>query len=410
MKLAIVAAEFTEAEANQLRRSMATFRNVGGMDRFHDKLVGGMVRRGYEAEFAERCYRQIEGFGSYGFPESHALSFARLVYVSAWIKCHHPAIFAAALLNSQPMGFYAPAQIVRDAREHGVDVLPVDANASDWNNSITGGALRLGLRQVSGFREIWADAMTAMRPFVSIEDLARRAGLPPRALRLLADADALRSLGFDRRQGAWEARRTPASELPLFAAARARELGVEPDANLPVMHLGEHVAADYQTVRLSLKAHPMQLLRPVFEAEGILSCGEIQQARHGLRADVAGVVLVRQRPGNGKAIFITLEDETGVTNVIMWARTFERFRLAVMSSRLMQVAGDIQKSPEGIIHLMAHRIIDRTDLLATLSDVHRAKPDVSRADVFAHPQLPRHVRTGGHPRSVRTFPKSRDFH
>ncbi|MBK6492267.1 MAG: error-prone DNA polymerase [Sphingomonadales bacterium] len=410
MKLAIVAAEFTEAEANQLRRAMATFRHVGGMDRFHAKLVGGMVRRGYEAEFAERCYRQIEGFGSYGFPESHALSFARLVYVSAWIKCHYPAIFAAALLNSQPMGFYAPAQIVRDAREHGVEVLAIDANVSDWDSSIAGDALRLGLRQIGGFREVWADAMRARRPFSSIEDLARRASLPPRALRLLADADALRSLGFDRRQGAWEVRRTPVNELPLFAAARARELGVEPDANLPAMHLGEHVAADYQTVRLSLKAHPMQILRPVLAAEGISSCAAISRAANGTRGEVAGVVLVRQRPGNGKAIFITLEDETGVANIIMWARTFERFRLAVMSALLMQVAGDVQKSPEGVIHLMAHRIIDRTSLLATLSDAHRTDPEIGRADVFTHPQPPRHVRAGGHPRNVRTFPKSRDFH
>ena len=410
MKLAIVAAEFTESEANQLRRAMATFRHVGGIDKSHDKLVEGMVGRGYERDFAERCYRQIEGFGSYGFPESHALSFARLVYVSAWIKCHHPAIFAAALLNSQPMGFYAPAQIVRDAREHGVEVLPADVNESAWDSGIEGSALRLGFRQIDGFRQAWAEAMLAARPFASIEDMARRAVLPPRALRLLADADALRSLGFDRREGAWEARRTPVNELPLFAAARARELGDEPDANLPAMHLGEHVAADYQTVRLSLKAHPMQILRPAFAAEGISSCAGIDAARNGARGRVAGLVLVRQRPGNGKAIFVTLEDETGITNIIMWARTFERFRLAVMSARLMQVEGEVQKSPEGVVHLLAHRIIDRTDLLATLSDVHRTTPEISRADVFTHPQPERHARTGGHPRNVRTFPKSRDFH
>lgn len=410
MKLAIVAAEFSESEANQLRRAMATFRHVGGMDKFHAELVGGMVRRGYAQDFAERCYRQIEGFGSYGFPESHALSFARLVYVSAWIKCHHPAIFAAALLNSQPMGFYAPAQIVRDAREHGVKVLAVDANESDWDNSIEGVALRLGLRQVNGFRQAWAGAMLAARPFASIEDMARRASLPPRALRLLADADALRSLGFDRREGAWEARRMPIGELPLFAAARARELGMEPDTDLPAMQLGEHVAADYQTVRLSLKAHPMQVLRPVFVAEGVSSCAEICAARNGTRGRVAGIVLVRQRPGNGKAIFVTLEDESGITNVIMWSQTFERFRLAVMSARLMEVEGEVQKSPEGVIHLMAHRIIDRTDVLATLSDAAAARPQASRADVFTHPAPPRHARTGGHPRSVRAFPRSRDFH
>ena len=257
---------------------------------------------------------------------------------------------------------------------------------------------------------MWADAIFAARPFASIESIARRAHLPPRALRLLADADALRSLGFDRREGAWEARLTPISELPLFAAARARELGEEPEANLPAMQLGEHVAADYQTVRLSLKAHPMQILRPNFAADGISCCVDISGAKNGTRGRVAGIVLVRQRPGNGKAIFVTLEDETGITNIIMWARTFERFRLAVMSARLMEVQGEIQKSPEGVIHLMAHRIIDRTEVLATLSDVHQARPQVSRADVFTHPQPPRHVRTGGHPRNVRTFPKSRDFH
>ena len=410
MKLAIVAAGFSDSEANQLRRAMATFRNLGTIDSLRDKLVGGMVRRGYEPEFAERCFKQIEGFGSYGFPESHAIAFARLAWISAWIKFHYPAIFAAALLNSQPMGFYAPAQIVRDAQEHGVEVLAADVNASAWDNNTEKGTLRLGLRQIDGFREVWADAIFAARPFASIEGIARRAHLPPRALRLLADADALRSLGFDRREGAWEARRTPISELPLFAAARARELGEEPEANLPAMQLGEHVAADYQTVRLSLKAHPMQILRPNFAADGISRCVDISGAKNGTRGRVAGIVLVRQRPGNGKAIFVTLEDETGITNIIMWARTFERFRLAVMSARLMEVQGEIQKSPEGVIHLMAHRIIDRTDVLATLSDVHQARPQVSRADVFTHPQPPRHVRTGGHPRNVRTFPKSRDFH
>ncbi|HKX35658.1 MAG TPA: error-prone DNA polymerase, partial [Rhizorhapis sp.] len=291
MKLAIVAAEFTPSEANQLRRSMATFRQVGGMDKFRDKMIGGMVRRGYERDFAERCYRQIEGFGSYGFPESHALSFARLVYVSAWIKCHQPAVFACALLNAQPMGFYAPAQIVRDARDHGVAVHDVDVNMSGWDNGLEpllrgrngrrgegrgrALALRLGFRQIDGFREDWAARLVEARAqglFTSLEDLARRAGLPARAMRLLADADACRSLGQDRRAALWEARRTPSNELPLFAAAKARELGEEPDAMLPAMPLSEHVEADYLATRLSLKGHPMQFLRPVFAAEGVLSC------------------------------------------------------------------------------------------------------------------------------------------
>ena len=411
MKLAIVAAEFTPSEANQLRRAMATFRNLGTIDAFRDKLIEGMARRGYERDFAERCFKQIEGFGSYGFPESHAIAFARLVWVSSWIKHHYPAVFAAALLNSQPMGFYAPAQIVRDAREHGVEVLPIDVNESAWDNAVdrcADGALvlRLGMRQMSGFRADWADAIAARRPFASVEELARRAALPSRALKLLADADAFRSIALDRREALWDVRRTPTDELPLFAAARARELGAEADMALPTMQLGEHVVADYQTIRLSLKTHPMALLRPVFRAERVLSCAELMLAKAGARVTVAGLVLVRQRPGNGKAIFVTLEDESGIANIIMWARTFETQRRAVMAARLMQVTGEVQRSPEGIVHLMAHRITDRNAEIERLSDQRRFTADLSRADEFAHPQHPR-MR---HPRDVRVFPKSRDFH
>ena len=439
MKLAIVAAKFTDAEANQLRRAMATFRNVGTMPQFKAKMVEGMADRGYPRDFAERCFAQIEGFGSYGFPESHAQSFALLVYASSYIKCHYPAVFACALLNSQPMGFYAPAQIVRDAREHGVELRAIDVNASGWDNSLEpisgasplpfrGGqshrddgkgehdlALRIGLRQIDGFREAWADAIVAARTdgrFTSIEQLARRASLPRRALRLLADADAFRSIGLDRRTALWEARRTPDGELPLFAAARARELGEEPDAMLPAMPLSEHVAADYQLTRLSLKGHPMEFLRDVFEREGVLSCREAGEARNGRQAKVAGVVLVRQRPGEGKAIFITLEDETGITNVLLWARTFEVQRAAVMASRLMVVEGEIQRSPEGVVHLMGARVHDRTAELDRLSEDHRTEILLSRADVFEHPQIPRdHVPRGSrHPRNVRILPNSRDFH
>ncbi|QUT04152.1 error-prone DNA polymerase [Sphingobium phenoxybenzoativorans] len=416
MKLAIVAAGFTPSEANQLRRAMATFRNLGGIDKFEEKLVGGMTARGYEADFARRCFKQIEGFGSYGFPESHALSFARLVYVSAWIKCHHPAVFACALLNSQPMGFYAPAQLVRDAREHGVEVRGADVNASCWDNDVErvaeGGplALRLGFRQIDGFREEWAKSIAGARAagrFAGIEDLARRARLPTRALRLLADADACRSLGHDRRNALWEVRRTPTNQLPLFAAADARELGEEPDAALPAMPLSEHVATDYHMTRLSLKGHPMQFLRPLFQGEGVLSCAETSEAKNGARVRTAGIVLVRQRPGKGNAIFITLEDETGITNILLWARLFEMQRRPVMASRLMVVEGEVQRSKEGVVHLMASRVIDRTQELDRLSENHRAQPPLCRADVFAHPQQPR---TGVHPRNVRILPKSRDFH
>lgn len=418
MKLAIVAAGFSDAEANRLRRAMATFRNVGTMPTFERKMVEGMVDRGYPRDFAERCFEQIKGFGSYGFPESHAQSFALLVYASSYLKCRYPAVFACALLNSQPMGFYAPAQIVRDAREHGVEVRSIDVNRSLWDNSLEGPpdrlALRIGLRQVDGFREAWAEAIVAARgqgPFDSIEDLARRADLPHRALRLLADADAFRSIGLDRRAALWEARRTPDGELPLFAAARARELGEEPDAQLPAMPLSEHVAADYQLTRLSLKGHPMQFLRDLFRREGVLSCAEASAARNGSRAKVAGVVLVRQRPGEGKAIFVTLEDETGVTNVLLWARTFEVQRRQVMASRLMLVEGEIQRSPEGVVHLMGAIVHDRSAELDRLSEDHRTEIELSRADVFEHPQMPRHnVPRGSHPRDVRILPRSRDFH
>ncbi|MGN6270798.1 MAG: error-prone DNA polymerase [Sphingomonas sp.] len=449
MKLAIVAAKFSPEDANRLRRAMATFRNVGTIDQFREKMVGGMVRRGYQREFAERCFKQIEGFGSYGFPESHALSFARLVYVSAWLKCHHPAVFAAALLNSQPMGFYAPAQIVRDARAHGVEVREIDVNASGWDNGIEmslhaglvpastypqapmiaaqwtpeqvrgdeGGdmpALRLGFRQIDGFREEWGNAIADARaagPFDSIESVARRAALPSRALKLLADADAFRSIGLDRRAALWEVRRTPTAELPLFAAARARELGEEADARLPAMSKAEHVVTDYQTTRLSLKDHPMTFLRAVLAAEGISSCAETDAKPNDAFVRTAGLVLVRQRPGKGNAIFITLEDETGITNVMLWARQFERYRRAVMASRLMLAEGRVQKSREGVVHLMATRIIDRTDLLDRLTELGGPRVPSSRGDEAVHPQYPRTPgRSAGHPRAVRVIPKSRDFH
>jgi error-prone DNA polymerase len=411
MKLAITAAGFTPSEANQLRRAMATFRHVGGMDKFQEKMVGGMVARGYERDFAQRCFKQIEGFGSYGFPESHALSFARLVYVSSWIKCHHPAVFACALLNSQPMGFYAPAQIVRDAQEHGVEVRPIDVNYSAWDNALEEGALRLGFRQVDGFRDEWAERIVANRPYTTVEDLARAAGLPARALRLLADADAFRSIDLDRRNALWDVRRTHGDTLPLFAAADARELGVEAQIELPVMPPSEHVAADYQTIRLSLKGHPMQFLRPVFAAEGVLSCAQTSAAKNGTRVKTAGIVLVRQRPGKGNAVFITIEDETGITNILLWARLFETMRREVMASRLMVVEGEVQRSPEGVTHLMATRVHDRTRDLSRLSETHDANQPFLRADTFVRPVHPRSPdpRTR-HPRDVRILPKSRDFH
>ncbi|HEV7340359.1 MAG TPA: error-prone DNA polymerase [Sphingopyxis sp.] len=418
MKLAIVAAEFTPDEANGLRRAMATFRNVGTIDQFGAKMIDGMIRRGYERDFAERCYNQIKGFGSYGFPESHAQSFAKLVYVSSWLKCHHPAVFTCGLLNSQPMGFYAPAQLVRDAQEHGVEVRAVDVNASGWDNSLERRddgslALRLGFRQVDGFREAWAaqivDARTS--PFASIEELARRAGLPSRALRLLAEADACRSMGLDRRPALWDARRVRQGVLPLFGAAEADELGAEADAQLPPTPLVENVLTDYQTTRLSLKGHPMAFLRDDFAREGVLSAAQVIAAKNGSIVRTAGVVLIRQRPGKGNAIFITLEDEGGVVNILLWARHFERYRRAVMASRLMLAEGEVQRSKEGVIHLMATRIVDRTAMLDTLGDGRKVRPELCRADEVAHPQLPRgYAAKHGHPRDVRILPRSRDFH
>ncbi len=415
MNLAITAAEFSPADANKLRHSMATFRNVGRMELFEKKLVEGMVRRGYERDFAKRCYRQIEGFGSYGFPESHAQSFAILVYVSSWIKCHHPAIFACAILNSQPMGFYAPAQLVRDAREHGVEVLPIDVMHSTWDHGMerleSGNlALRLGFRLIGGFREDWAKSIVTARsgePFTSIEQIARGAALPLRALRLLADADALQSLGTGRRDASWEVRRTPANSLPLFEYANAQELGSEVDPQLPSLQPWEEVTTDYQTARLSLKGHPMQFLRPIFQAEGVLSCTEIANAKNGRRVRTAGVVLVRQRPGKGNAIFVTLEDEGGIANVLIWARLFERYRQPVMASRLMLVEGEVQRSEEGVVHLMASRIIDRTGELNRLlpgEEMKRAVPGDHDHQSQAAGSL------AGHPRNVRIVPPSRDFH
>lgn len=415
MRLAMVAAKFDDIEANGLRKAMATFRNDGTIGKYETKMVERMVARGYERAFAQRCFDQIKGFGSYGFPESHAASFAKLVYVSSWLKKHHPAAFACALLNSQPMGFYAPAQIVREAQENGgVEARPIDVNASDWNNALERDglgslALRLGFRQIDGFAEAWGRRIGENRGegYPDVETLARRARLPARAMRLLADADAFRSIGLDRREALWAVRRLPDDEaLPLFKAAQANELGAETGMALPAMTLREHVVADYQTARLSLKGHPMGLLRALFRSRGILSCAETDARPDAAFARTAGVVLVRQRPGNGNAIFVTLEDETGVTNVVIWARLFERYRREIMGARLLVVEGRVQKSHEGVTHLMAQRVFDRTADLSSLSDTHQAEITLTRADEVTNPPAQRHR----HPRNVRILPRSRDFH
>jgi error-prone DNA polymerase len=403
MRLAIVAAKFTPDEANGLRRAMATFRHVGTMHTFEQKFVSRMVERGYEGEFAQNCFNQIKGFGEYGFPESHAASFALLVYVSAWIKKHHPAAFAASLLNSQPMGFYSPAEIVRCARENGkVTVFAPDAAASDWDCTLERDekdalCLRLGLRQIDDLRE--EDARTIMQErgdgYHDFADFARRTALPKRAMIILAEADAFRSFGLDRREGLWAVRRLPDDDpLPLFAPRATPELGAEKIAPLPLMPLSEHVLADYQTTRLSLKGYPTQFLRPMFESEGILSCKGVGDLADGSRAACAGVVLVRQRPGKGNAVFVTLSDETGICNVVIWARIFERFRKEVMGSRLLLVEGKVQQSPEGVVHLMAEKLIDRSADLRFLAGAN----------------LPASKPVHRHPRDVRILPPSRDFH
>ena len=412
MKLAMVAAGFTPPQADGLRRAMATFRNHGTIHRYQQQMIEGMVARGYNQDFAERCFEQIKGFGEYGFPESHAQAFGWLAYVSSWLKCRHPAVFTCALLNSQPMGFYAPAQLVQDARNHGVEVRAPDVNASAWDSTLewteTGAlALRLGLSRIDGFRQEWTEALVEVRQegrFANIEDVAHRAALPPRALGLLADADAFGSLGQSRRTAGWNVRRMPPGQLPLFAALDAPEMAAEPDADLPAMPLSEEVVADYQTTRLSLRGHPMQFLRTVLDREKVLSCAHANAQPDGRPVCVAGIVLTRQRPGKGNAVFITIEDETGIVNALLWTRDMERQRRAVMASRLMLIKGTIQKSKEGIVHLMAHRIIDRTAMLDQLTDHDDA---ACPGDEIRHPRRPR---SHGHPRNVRIIPPSRDFH
>lgn len=397
MKIAMVAAEFDAQELDELRRAMATFRSRGTIEQLQDKMVGRMVKRGYDREFSERCFNQIKGFGDYGFPESHATAFAHLAYVSSWLKCHYPAAFATALLNSQPMGFYAPAQIVRDARDHGVTVLPVDVNISTWDNRMEpcdgDFALRLGLRQIEGLGKAVGERIVNAAPHGSLPDLKARAGLDARAIRVVAAADALRSMGLDRRAALWQARSLrDAPDLPLFGA---RDEGAEPAVTLPVMPLPEQVTADYQTQRLSLKAHPMRFLRRSMQAQGYVSAAGLADLPQGAHLRMAGIVLVRQRPGSAKGVcFVTLEDETGVANLVLWKDVFARFRRVAMTARLLEVHGQLQRA-EGVTHVVAHWLDDRSDALLRLAG------ESPRELPAPRPQ---------HPRQVRMLPKSRDFH
>lgn len=429
MKIALDAAKFTSLEANRLRKAMATFRSRGMVDELQDMMVERMVARGYERDFAERCFNQIRGFGEYGFPESHAASFAQLVYVSSWLKCHFPAAFAAALLNSQPMGFYAPAQIVRDATEHGVQVLPVDVNHSQWDCTLEGAALRLGLRQVDGLPEHVAAALVAAREaggvFCDVADLRERAGLSPAHIERLASADAFTSLGLTRRQALWDARSLIAApDLPLFCAAAVREEGAERAAmRLPAMPLSEEVVADYQTTRLSLKAHPMAFLRADLAERGFVRAADLRERKFRSMVKVAGVVLIRQRPGSAKGVtFITLEDESGVINLVVWPDLKEKLRKVVMGARLIEVRGRVEYDDE-VIHVIAAHMADATHRLHALSDDLLEAP-LARADhvntplAGRRPPDPRDIidelaprpNVTGHPRNHRILPKSRDFH
>src|SRR5258705_3816866 len=427
MKIALDAAKFSSEEANQLRKAMATFRSKGNIEVLQDKMVGRMVSRGYDPDFAQRCFDQIKGFGEYGFPESHAASFAHLVYVSSWLRWKYPAAFAAALLNSQPMGFYAPAQIVRDAKEHGVEVREIDVNESDWDCTLeppsvrpervegrvstsldtNGVCLRLGLRQVDGLQREAADRLVARRPYASVEELRSRGQVPVHAIQRLAAADAFRSMGLDRRAALWDSRALKqAPDLPLFAHAEARDEGVEnAPAILPAMPLSDHVVNDYQTIRLSLNAHPMTFLREHYAGRKFVTADQLKSIKYGKRLSIAGLVLIRQRPGSAKGVvFITLEDETGVANLVVWPDVFERQRKIVMGARLMAVHGVVQ-SEDGVIHVVARRLEDHTHMLHHLSD-ELVTPALSRGDAPGTIRPP----VARHPRDVEIIPKSRDFH
>ncbi|TPL88540.1 error-prone DNA polymerase [Mesorhizobium sp. B2-3-12] len=400
MRVAIECAGFTPGEADLLRKSMATFKFTGGVSSFKEKLIQGMVDNGYERDFAESTFKQLEGFGSYGFPESHAASFALIAYASAWLKCWHPDVFCAALLNAQPMGFYAPAQIVRDAVEHGVEVRPVCVNASRWDCLLESTendsrfAVRLGLRMTRGLANAHGAAIVAARadrPFASVDDFWRRAGVPSAALVQLADADAFRPcLGLARREALWAIKALREEPLPLFAAASARQVRAVPEVDEPVVSLrpmtaGGEVVEDYGHVGLSLRAHPVSFLRDDLRRRRIVTCREAMEARDRSWLEAAGIVLVRQRPGSAKGVmFITLEDETGIANLVVWVKVFEQYRRVVLSAGMIAVHGRIQREGD-VVHLVAQRLVDLSAELASVGNRDAAFPlPHGRGDEFHH--------------------------
>lgn len=398
MRVAIECAGFTPSEADQLRRSMATFKFTGGVSHFRDKLVSGMVANGYEQEFAERTFRQLEGFGSYGFPESHAASFALIAYASSWLKCHHPDVFCAALLNAQPMGFYAPAQIVRDAREHGVEVRPVCINASRWDCTLeptghddqqtSGLAVRLGLRMVKALANKDAAAIVMARtgqPFASVDDLWRRARVPSASLVELAEADVFQpSLRLARREALWALKALRDEPLPLFAAAASYGAGSqdtamppeidEPTVVLRPMTAGREVVEDYGHVGLTLRDHPVSFLRQDLTKRRFVTCEEAMQARDGRWMQLAGLVLVRQKPGSAKGVmFITIEDETGVANLVIWPSLYEKQRRIILTAAMLGINGKVQREGE-VVHFIAQRLTDLSADLASVGQRNTAFP------------------------------------
>ncbi len=402
MKIAIDAGGFSPGEADQLRRAMATFKRTGTIGNYRERMIKGMEEKGYEKEFAERCFKQIEGFGEYGFPESHAAAFALLVYASCWFKTYYPDVFCAAILNSQPMGFYQPAQLVRDARDHGVEILPVDINFSSWDCLLdarpfdysriiarhaemrdiirTTHAVRLGFRQIKGLPKERMDDFVFRRGggYDSVRDVWLRSGLDVDEIERLAQADAFRSIGLTRRDALWAVRalggKSAAERLPLFDQPDLRLSDHEPKTSLPVMPLGQHVIHDYQALRLSLKAHPVSFLRHLLDQSGVVPNARLVAVPDGRRVSVAGLVLVRQRPGTGNAIFLTLEDEEAVANVIVWRRVFDRYRSIVMGSRFVRVHGRLQ-SESGVIHIVAERIEDLSSWLGELTEEAQSRGD-----------------------------------
>ena len=410
MKIAMVCAGFTASEADQLRRSMATFKHTGGVRKFEKKLVEGMVANGYTRAFAEKTFSQLNGFGSYGFPESHAASFALIAYASSWMKCHHPDVFCAALLNAQPMGFYAPAQIVRDAKEHAVEVRPVCVNASRWDCTLEPTddedrfAVRLGMRQVKSLANADAAAIIAARgeaPFTSIDDLWRRASVPAASLVQLAEADAFReSLGLPRRDALWAIKALRDTPLPLFAAAAEREAATVPEIREPAVSLrpmtaGAEVVEDYGHVGLTLRHHPLSFLRGDLARRRIVTCAEAMASRDGRWLEAAGIVLVRQMPGSAKGVmFLTVEDETGIANIVIWPKVFEQNRRTILSAGMLGIRGRIQREGE-VVHLVAHQLADLSAALASVGE---------RDDAFpvphGHGDEVRHGGSGPDPREL----------